>query len=140
MQRRNFALYFCGYPRDALDTLAIGDWRDTVQLVTEYLQLLAGESVRAEQRINDAVLSYRPSVDETWYSDARCRQISGESFFPGKGGSTKLAQKVCAQCVVREQCLQFAIDHNITDGVWGGLTPADRQKERVRRKALSQET
>lgn len=38
------------------------------------------------------------------------------------------AQKVCQRCPVRERCLDYAINNNITHGIWGGLTTRARRE------------
>lgn len=40
------------------------------------------------------------------------------------------ALKLCANCPVQLDCLQYAIDNNLTDGVWGGMTPPQREAHR----------
>lgn len=68
-----------------------------------------------------------PTGDEyDWRDDALCAQVDPEIFFPPKGGSSEDAKKVCTQCDVREQCLQYAIDNDEALGVWGGLTRPQR--------------
>ena len=37
------------------------------------------------------------------------------------------ALAVCAQCVVRDECLQHAVDNNERYGIWGGLTDRERR-------------
>lgn len=71
---------------------------------------------------------YRDSPD---WTDALCRQTDPEIFFPGVGGSTRQAKKVCQQCPVREQCLEYALEHDERFGVWGGLS--EHQRKRLRR-------
>ena len=39
---------------------------------------------------------------------------------------------VCARCPVRQPCLDYAISHGITHGVWGGLAERDRRALRNR--------
>lgn len=57
-----------------------------------------------------------------------------DAFFPevGDAGSDSLwAKKMCSECPVLAQCADYAIkweDH----GVWGGLSPRQRQKLRSR--------
>ncbi len=139
-QRHNFGLYFCGYPDKALDALAIGDWREMVQVASRYFHLVPERPVRRERPSDEATIVRQLGgigMTEVWYDDARCREIGGDDFFPEKGGSTKPIKKICGTCDVREQCLQFALDNNIIDGVWGGLSASERQREKARRKRLA---
>jgi WhiB family redox-sensing transcriptional regulator len=41
---------------------------------------------------------------------------------------------ICAGCPVRIQCLDFALTHDQTHGIWGGTTAEDRQRDRRRRR------
>ena len=46
------------------------------------------------------------------------------------------AKAVCATCVVREACLEFALTNREHDGVWGGATERERRRiVRQRRKS-----
>lgn len=62
-----------------------------------------------------------------WQERGLCSQTDPEAFFPDKGGSTREAKKVCLQCEVRDECLQYAIDNDERFGVWGGLTERERR-------------
>ena len=51
------------------------------------------------------------------------------------GGSTREAKEVCRGCVVREDCLEYALANGEKFGIWGGLSERERRKIR-RRRAL----
>ena len=51
-----------------------------------------------------------------------------------KGGSTRDAKRVCAQCEVREQCLKWAIDHDERFGIWGGMSERERRRYKKERR------
>lgn len=79
---------------------------------------------------------YREPTEEevAWQEDARCREADPEAWFPEPGGGAgREAKRVCASCEVRLQCLQFAIDFEMTHGIWGGL--GERERRRLRRAA-----
>jgi WhiB family redox-sensing transcriptional regulator len=42
------------------------------------------------------------------------------------------AKAICAGCRVRQECLDFAREHDVAHGVWGGTTPEDRQQAKLR--------
>ena len=67
-----------------------------------------------------------------WRYRAACRGADLDVFFPGRGESAEPARQVCAGCPVREPCLEFALSHGITHGIWGGLTERDRRALRIR--------
>ena len=73
-----------------------------------------------------------PIFPETpaWMSQALCAQVDTELFWPEKGGSSRPALGVCNRCEVREACLQYALDNNEIDGIWGGVTPRVRRAMR----------
>jgi hypothetical protein len=52
-------------------------------------------------------------------------------FFPGRGETAEPARQICAGCPVRQPCLDYALSHGITHGIWGGLTERDRRPLRV---------
>lgn len=65
-----------------------------------------------------------------WMDDALCAQVSTEEFFPEKGDSVAFAKTVCRGCPVRDECLRYALEQDITVGVWGGLSGFERRKLR----------
>jgi hypothetical protein len=50
-----------------------------------------------------------------------------EVFYPGRGETARPARQVCAQCPVRQRCLEFAVSNRIVYGIWGGLTGPERR-------------
>jgi WhiB family redox-sensing transcriptional regulator len=67
-----------------------------------------------------------------WMSDAACREHSEVRFILDRGQSADPALAVCAGCLVRSECLGYAMEHG-EYGVWGGTT--DRERNRIRRHA-----
>lgn len=63
-----------------------------------------------------------------WAADAKCLQADPETFFPEKGGSTREAKRICVECGVREQCLDYALENDERFGIWGGLSERERRK------------
>ncbi|MCL2653689.1 MAG: WhiB family transcriptional regulator [Propionibacteriaceae bacterium] len=70
----------------------------------------------------------------SWQGRALCAQTDPEAFFPEKGGSTREAKRVCAKCDVRQECLDYALEHDERFGIWGGMSERDRR--RLRRLAV----
>lgn len=66
---------------------------------------------------------------------ALCAQVDPDLWFPPKGGSTRPAKSVCAQCDVIAECLRYAIEHDERHGVWGGTSAKDRSRRRSREQA-----
>jgi len=72
-----------------------------------------------------------------WQARANCMGVDPELFFPERGSSTREAKEVCRGCVVRAECLEFAIANSEKFGIWGGMS--ERERRRVRRARLSQQ-
>ena len=68
-----------------------------------------------------------------WRELAGCRGADLNLFFPGRGESAEPARRVCARCPVCEPCLEYALRHGITHGIWGGPAERDRRALRSRR-------
>ena len=65
-----------------------------------------------------------------------CRGMDPDIFFPDRGESLAPAKTVCGECIVRDECLEFALDHGERFGVWGGTSERERRKlRRARREA-----
>ena len=69
-----------------------------------------------------------------WQERALCAQTDPEAFFPEKGGSTREAKKICTGCEVRDECLEYALEHDERFGIWGGLS--ERERRRLKRAAI----
>jgi WhiB family transcriptional regulator, redox-sensing transcriptional regulator len=73
-----------------------------------------------------------------WRSSAACLSADPDLFFPlsssGPAEQIARAKAVCARCQVRSECLEFALTHDQTHGIWGGTTVEDRQRLRRRRR------
>jgi WhiB family transcriptional regulator, redox-sensing transcriptional regulator len=67
-----------------------------------------------------------------WRDQAACRGTDLAVFFPSRGESAEPARRICARCPVRQPCLEFALSHGITHGIWGGLAERDRRAQRTR--------
>jgi WhiB family redox-sensing transcriptional regulator len=68
-----------------------------------------------------------------WFKMAQCRTDDGsllDTFYPETGthGGNHLApaRKVCMDCAVRYECLDYGLDEQW--GVWGGHSPSQRRK------------
>ncbi len=67
----------------------------------------------------------------TWQRLANCLGVDPDLFFPERGASTREAKEVCRACVVRVDCLEYAITNGEKFGIWGGLS--ERERRRIRR-------
>lgn len=73
--------------------------------------------------------------DDHWRARAACRSVDANLFFPtGSTGSAvaqlQAAKAFCRSCSVRRDCLEFALETNQEDGVWGGKDETERRRLR----------
>lgn len=94
------------------------------------------EPISAQQR---ALLRWftrhERDTGQDWRAQALCAQVDPEIFFPKKGANPAQAKAVCAMCPVRNECLEHALTHIETYGIWGGLTARQRQELRAGRRS-----
>ncbi len=69
--------------------------------------------------------------ERSWQRQANCMGVDPDLFFPERGASTREAKEVCRGCVVREECLEYALANGEKFGIWGGLS--ERERRRIRR-------
>jgi len=81
-----------------------------------------------------ALVGERPG---SWQARANCMGVDPDLFFPERGSSTREAKEVCRGCVVREDCLEFAIANSEKFGIWGGMS--ERERRRIRRQRVLQQ-
>jgi WhiB family redox-sensing transcriptional regulator len=63
--------------------------------------------------------------------DALCRGMDTNIFYPVPGDEVgvAVAKGYCALCPVAAECLAFALAHeDVTDGIFGGTTGAERDR------------
>ncbi len=80
---------------------------------------------------DNLLVSPQVDGDTSWMKAGRCAEMSPSTFFPSDGVGVESARKICAECPVREQCLEYALANRIDHGVWGGTS--ERQRRRILR-------
>jgi WhiB family redox-sensing transcriptional regulator len=70
-----------------------------------------------------------------WREAGACAQLDPDLFFPISSTGAALeqiaeAKAICGTCPVQRPCLEFALEHDLGYGIWGGTTPQDRQARR----------
>src|SRR5579875_853054 len=75
-------------------------------------------------------------LDRSWQAQANCMGVDPDLFFPERGASTREAKEVCRGCVVREDCLEYALANGEKFGIWGGMS--ERERRRLRRARAMQ--
>ncbi len=74
---------------------------------------------------------------DDWREVGECRGSDVNLFYPDDEddlGTELAAKAICAQCVVREQCLEAALDNRERIGVWGGTSARERRRILRRRR------
>ncbi|WP_102141664.1 WhiB family transcriptional regulator [Mycobacterium hubeiense] len=79
-----------------------------------------------------------PRPDEwEWRLRARCRGLPTEIFFASeaekgrrKAAREELAKRICRDCLVRPECLAYAVRSGEAYGIWGETTPRERNRIR----------
>ncbi|WP_073224376.1 WhiB family transcriptional regulator [Streptomyces sp. NBRC 110465] len=70
--------------------------------------------------------------DTSWQTRGTCHGMDVEDaeavFFPGPRDHEDIAEakELCGWCPVRRDCLDFALENGLKEGIWGGLTKAER--------------
>ena len=77
-------------------------------------------------------ISIPVTEDKSWQDLAKCLGVDPDLFFPERGASTREAKEVCRGCVVREDCLEYALANGEKFGIWGGMS--ERERRRIRRQ------
>ncbi|MEV4452872.1 WhiB family transcriptional regulator [Streptomyces mirabilis] len=71
--------------------------------------------------------------DTSWHSRGACHGMDPEDadavFFPLPRDHEAIAEakELCGLCPVRRDCLNYALENALKEGVWGGLTEAERR-------------
>ena len=73
-------------------------------------------------------------AEQEWMLRARCRTLAPSEFFPSDGVGVDRARKICEQCTVQPDCLEYALTYRIDHGVWGGASERERRRILRRRR------
>jgi WhiB family transcriptional regulator, redox-sensing transcriptional regulator len=92
---------------------------------------------RAGERWNRPWPATRRLTTVNWRDDAACARADPDLFFPVSASGLALrqideAKRVCQGCPARKPCLEWALDHGVAAGIWGGATDEERRAMRQR--------
>lgn len=62
-----------------------------------------------------------------WMTDGLCKD-DHVLWFSHDPMEMALAKELCGRCPVQEECLEYALEKNIWDGILGGLDPLERKQ------------
>ena len=83
-------------------------------------------------RLEEAMRQLQTAAESEWQDSANCLGVDPDLFFPERGASTREAKDVCRGCVVRVDCLEYALANGEKFGIWGGMS--ERERRRIRRQ------
>lgn len=75
----------------------------------------------------------RGIADHSWQARGRCHGMppekADELFFHAARdrAAVEEAKSICGSCPVKKACFDYALDNEIRQGIWGGLTEAERR-------------
>ena len=69
-----------------------------------------------------------------WMALGNCRDEHPSVFFPSDGVGVEVARRICADCPMKEPCLEYALVNRIDHGVWGGCSERERRRILKRRR------
>lgn len=74
------------------------------------------------------------NADAEWMADAHCRNTKMDPalFFPERGDTRPTAEQLCRPCTVKAECLNYSLENNLWQGIWGGQS--GRQRREIKRK------
>ena len=72
-----------------------------------------------------------------WMQRGLCREIAPAVFFPSDGVGVESARRICANCPVKGECLEYALEFRIDHGVWGGCSERERRRILKRRRVAA---
>lgn len=74
-------------------------------------------------------------AQQEWMLGSACGPEDAALFFPVSETGLSLAEiaeakAICGRCLVVEDCLRYAFEHGIDEGIFGGLTADERRGAR----------
>ena len=79
-------------------------------------------------RCNDPI--YPVIRQPGWQSKAACKGLDPNDFIPEKKhpkDTIHYDRTVCDNCIVKAQCLDYALANRAEKGLWGGTSPKERE-------------
>ena len=92
------------------------------------------QPTEAANPLDELAKALEPGNDRAWMGQANCSGVDPDLFFPERGVTTREAKAVCRACVVREPCLEYALENGEKFGIWGGTSERERRRIRKMRK------
>lgn len=89
-----------------------------------------------KRAVREQALGIQPEAQvaagkQDWQEYSNCLGANPDVFFPDRGTPLKAAKAICNDCVVQEDCLEYALENGEKFGVWGGTS--ERQRRSIRK-------
>lgn len=67
------------------------------------------------------------------FDNAPCTTADPEIFFPDPSDLVGIleAKTICSECELINQCLDLALKQGLKYGIFGGMTPKERERHRI---------
>jgi WhiB family redox-sensing transcriptional regulator len=75
---------------------------------------------------------------QRWMKDAACKGNQEGDWFPeapGNSSALKIALSICNDCLVKQECFDYAIIRPDLQGIWGGVSA--RKRGRLRAEGIN---
>lgn len=87
------------------------------------------------ERVSSLARLFAVEPENDWRPEAACRGLDPEFFFSSDEIANRQerlereaeAKAVCTRCIVRSDCLSYALEAGERYGIWGGLNPQERR-------------
>jgi WhiB family redox-sensing transcriptional regulator len=63
----------------------------------------------------------------SWEDQAPCISYDPDLFFAPRARAERRAKEICADCPVRDECLDYALSIKVEFGIWGGTNGKERR-------------
>ena len=70
------------------------------------------------------------TIPSNWAKDSAC-QNTDVDFYSTKTEEKRKAKAICAECPVRQMCIQTALDNKERFGIWGGADEVELRKNQA---------
>jgi WhiB family transcriptional regulator, redox-sensing transcriptional regulator len=94
------------------------------------------DAMSSDTMTDEGGRGFTGELERGWQDYANCLGVDPDLFFPERGASTREAKEVCRGCVVRQECLEYALANGEKFGIWGGMS--ERERRRIRRQRALQ--
>ncbi len=104
---------------------------------SDLFNMLGTSGIGSPERSSTDVDAWQANKDMAensgvWQDRAACKGVDPALFFP-IGEKNEMAEKdiiaakgICDYCVVRYECLVYALEMGAQHGVWGGMSESER--------------